>query len=111
MLFVRRVMLAVKRMLDMLGRGPARRTEEGHEHEPPAVETGHQRDDDADPEGEGTGDRAAYPGRLDDRILRPETGKAEARPDVDSNAGDRQRTNHHHPEGNRDVLPQRAVEA
>ena len=36
MLLVGRIMLAVKRVLDMLGRSPARLAEEGQEDQPPA---------------------------------------------------------------------------
>src|SRR4029079_13962355 len=43
----------LKLMLDVLGRGPARLTEEGQEDEAPAVEAGQQGGERAGPEGDG----------------------------------------------------------
>src|SRR5258707_1268681 len=63
----------------------------------------------ADPEGDGAGPRAARPGALEDRVLRPEAGKAEAAAGVDAGPGNRQRADHHHPEGDRDLLTESAV--
>ena len=100
-------MVAVERVLDMLRRRPARLAEEGQEDQPPAVEAGQQRRERAEPEGDRARHRAAGPGALEDRVLRPEAGEADPRDTAD--AGDRQRADDHHPEGDRDLLPQRAV--
>ncbi len=57
---------------------------------------------------------AAGEGALDDRVLRVEAGEAEARPARhldDADPGDGQSSDRHRPEGDRDLLPQRAVEA
>src|SRR3546814_4455713 len=45
--------------------------------------------------------------RLDDRILRIETGKSEHA--HHANAGDGERSRHHRPEGQRDMFPERAI--
>ena len=50
---------------------------------------------------------AAGKGRLEDRVLRIEAGKAEHADNADT--GDRQRAGHHRPEGERDVFPQAAI--
>src|SRR5205809_1229633 len=96
MLLVWRVMIAVERVLDMLGRGPARRAEEGEEDQPPRIEARQKRRERADEEGDVPGHRAARPAVLEDRVLRPESGKADP---ADAHAGDRQRADDHHPEG------------
>src|SRR6185369_4872308 len=74
--------------------------------QPPRIETGHQRGDRAEPESDRPGHRAARPRRLEDGVLGPEAGKADR---TQANAGDRHRADHHHPEGERDLLPQGPV--
>ena len=98
----------------MLRGRPARLAQEGQEHQPPAVEAGQQGREDADREGEAADAGAAGEGALDDRVLRIEAGEAEAGPARhldDADAGDGERADQHRPEGERDLLPQRAVEA
>jgi hypothetical protein len=48
-------MRVVDGMLDMLGRGPAGLAEEGEEDEPPGIEAGQQRREQADRESEAAG--------------------------------------------------------
>src|SRR5690349_16502836 len=103
------LMLPVERVLDMLGRGPARLAEEGQEDQAPAVEAGHPGDEDSKPEGDGPRDRTAGPGGFDDRIFRPEAGETDPASDVEADAGNRQGADDHHPEGDRDLLPEVAV--
>ena len=83
----------------------ARLAEEGHEHQPPGVEAGEQRGDDQRPEGE-----SAFGGigALDDRVLREEAGKADVG-QRDAHPRQRQRADHHRPEGQRDLAPEVAV--
>ena len=81
--------------------------EEGQEDQPPAVEAGQQRGERAEPEG----DRARTPIRSPRRSRgsRPSTRSRRSRTADDADAGDRQRADDHHPEGDRDLLPERAV--
>src|SRR4029079_19761202 len=102
MLLRRRVMIAVERMLDMLRRSPARFAEEGEEDQPPRIEAGEERGERARPEGDGARHRTACPRTLEDCVLRPEAGEPEA---LDADPGDRERADHHYPEGDRDLLP------
>ena len=94
------------RVLDVLGRGPARLAKEGQEDEPPAVETGQESGQGAGPESDRPGYRSARPGIFEDRVLRPESRETDA---FDADAGDRQGADHHHPEGDRDLFPERTI--
>src|SRR3546814_9929930 len=96
----------VHRMLDMLALDPARLAPEGQEHQPPAVEAGQQRGDRAHPEGEVAHIVTARERDFEDRVLRMEARETRMEP-VDADAGYRQRTRHHRPEGERDMLPDR----
>src|SRR5205085_11429221 len=107
MLLVRRFMMAVDGVLDVLAARPARLAEEGQENEAPAVKAGQQGRDRAEEEGDAARGLAAGEGRLEDRILGPEAG--EARDAGNADAGDRQRADDHHPEGEGDVLTEAAV--
>ena len=78
MLFVRDV-IAMKRVLDMFGRGPARLAVEGQEDQPPRIETGQQRGERAEEEGDAAVDGAAGVGALEDRVLRPVAGETDRR--------------------------------
>ena len=80
--------------------------EKGHEHQPPAVEAGEAGGDHQEPEGRGTADI----GHLNHRVFRQEAGKAIIG-QRDAHPGDRQRADHHGPEGQRDFLPQTAIVA
>src|SRR5215210_2857453 len=102
MLLVGRFMHVMDCVLDMLRRGPARLAVEGQEDQPPRIETRQQGSDRSEPEGDRSRHRSARPGALEDRVLRPESGKADPR---DTDTGDRHRASDHYPEGERDLLP------
>ena len=111
-MLLRRVIVrvvGVERVLDVLGRGPARLAPEGQEHQPPAVEARQQRREDADREGDAAVRRAAGERALDDRVLGIETGEPEDADDA--NPRYRQRAREHRVEGQRDRFPQAPVEA
>ena len=85
---------------------------EGEEDQTPRVEGRKQRRNDQHPEAIPVTRRI---GALDDRVFRQEPGKADGRAKEgkdkarDTHTGDRQRTQHHRPEGIGDLLAQVAV--
>src|SRR4051812_47781859 len=104
MLLIGRIPFAVERMPTMLRRGPARRSVKREEDQPPAIEAGQQRGERAEPESDRARYAPARPGTFEDCVLGPKAGEANA---FNADAGDRQGADHHHPEGDRDLLPQR----
>ena len=85
----------------------ARRAVEGHEDQPPGIEAGEHGGDDQRDEGKARHRVVRGEGALDDRVLGEEAGRADDRR-RDADAGQRQRADHHHPVGGRDVLAQAA---
>ncbi|MCY1238485.1 hypothetical protein D9M72_512260 [compost metagenome] len=78
---------------------------ERHERQAPRIEARKERGDHQQGEGE-TGYRAVRgKGRLDDRVLREEASRTEERTG-NTDTGQRDRTDEHHPVGDRDVLPE-----
>ena len=84
----------------------ARSAVEGHEHQPPAVEAGHEGRDHQHPERIVGADKGAF----DHRVLRQEASKADMG-QRDANAGNRQRPNHHRRESIGDLLAKAAIVA
>ncbi len=66
--FIRRLMMAMDRVLDMLGSSPTRLAEEGQEHQTPTIEAGEQRRENTHQERPGA-IAASGEGRLKDRVL------------------------------------------
>src|SRR3546814_19765304 len=98
-------MLAMHRVLDMLALFPARLAIEGQEDEAPRIEAGEEGHENADPEGHHAA-AAARISRLENAVLRIEAG--ETRNPRDTDAGNRQRAEHHRPTGARARFPQLA---
>ena len=82
----------------------ARSAEKGHEHQTPGIEGCHEGRDHQHPEGI----LAAHEGAFDHGVLRQESGEADMR-QRNADAGDRQRADHHRPEGQRDLLAKAPV--
>src|SRR4051812_1414859 len=99
MLLVGMILMSVHRVLDMLRRTPTRLAPEGQEHQAPAIEAGQESRDRARPEGDDAVRASASKSGLQDGVLGMVSGKADT---GDADAGDRQGSDEHYPESERD---------